>query len=125
MNQQLILATKTTPLINFNGDNHYFLVEGRSLPENTRQFYEPVLKWLESYSPEEGSSILIEFKFDYINSTSLIAIFSIVKSLKAHLKNGCSLKIIWFYEEDDEDLLAVGEDIANLSEMKFEYIESK
>ena len=123
MSNHLIEPTRSTPLIHFDTDKHYFLIEGRSLPENTRQFYEPAIAWISNYSPEDGASIVLEMKFTYINSSSLIAILSIVRKLKKHLDKGCTLKVNWFYEEEDEDLLSAGEDIANLSELEFDYIE--
>ena len=123
MNKFHIASGNRTPKIDFNAEDHSLLIEGRSLPENTRQFYEPAITWLEDYLPEDGASILLEMKFTYINSSSLIAILAIIRKLKMHLDRDCTLKINWFYEEDDEDLLSAGEDISNLADIEFEYIE--
>ena len=123
MSNHHIEPTRITPLINFDTDKHHFVISGRSLPENTRQFYEPPLAWISEYLPEDGASIVLEMKFTYINSSSLIAILSIVRKLKQHLDHGCTLKVNWIYEKDDEDLLLAGEDIANLAGVAFDYIE--
>ena len=35
---------------------------------------------------------------------------------------GIDLDIKWFYEEDDEDMLEVGEEMSRMSKLKFEYV---
>lgn len=112
-----------TPKIDFDSDLNYFLIEGRSLPENTQQFYESAISWIKNYKPKAGTTILLEMKFTYINSSSLIALLSIVLNLKKHTNRNCALNIKWFYEEDDEDLLLAGEDISNVADIEFEYLE--
>ena len=118
-----IESTSRTPKIDFDSDTHILLIEGRSLPENTQQFYESAISWINNYNPEAGTKILLEMKFTYLNSSSLIALLSIVLNLKKHTNRNCTLNIKWFYEEDDEDLLISGEDISHVAEIEFEYIE--
>ena len=43
--------------------------------------------------------------------------------MKLHCERGCTLKINWFYEKFDEDLLSIGEDMQQLSGVEFKYIE--
>jgi hypothetical protein len=37
---------------------------------------------------------------------------------------GIGLDIKWFYEEDDEDMLEVGQEMSRMSKLSFEYIKS-
>ena len=112
-----------TPKIDFDSDLHILLIKGRSLPENTQQFYESAIAWINNYKPEAGTTIVFEMNFTYLNSSSLIALLSIVLNLKKHTNRNCTLNIKWFYEEDDEDLLLAGEDISSIAEIEFEFIE--
>lgn len=123
MGKFYIESGSRTPKISFDSDTHYFLIEGKSLPENTQQFYESPISWIKNYKPEAGTTILLDMKFAYLNSSSLIALLSIVLNLKKHTNRNCTLNIKWFYEEDDEDLLLAGEDISDVAEIEFEYIE--
>jgi hypothetical protein len=45
--------------------------------------------------------------------------------MKLHCDGGCTLKINWFYEKYDDDLLSIGQDMQHLSGVEFKYIEVK
>ena len=118
-----IEATKSTPEISLDEKNHKMVLKGRSLPENTRQFYDQVKRWLNAYSPPEGTEISIDVSFTYVSSSSLIALLSIFKQLKTHSDRGCTLKVNWYYEKYDDDLQSIGEDMQHLSDVAFKFIE--
>lgn len=118
-----IEATKSTPEITLDLEENRMVFKGRSLPENTRQFYDPVKAWLNKYVPAEGAAITVDIDFTYVSSSSLIALLSMIKQLKLHLERGCSLKVNWHYEKYDDDMLSIGHDIQHLSDVHFEYIE--
>jgi len=118
-----IEATKSTPEVTLDLETNRLVLQGRSLPENTRQFYEQVKAWLNSYNPEEGSAITIDIKFTYVSSSSLIALLSLIEQMRLHTERGCTLKVNWYYEKYDDDLLSIGEDIQHLSSVDFEYFE--
>lgn len=118
-----IEATKSTPEVTLDLETNRLVLEGRSLPENTRQFYEQVKACLNSYNPAEGSAITIDVKFTYVSSSSLIALLSLIKQMRLHTERGCTLKVNWYYEKYDDDLLTIGEDIQHLSSVDFEYFE--
>ena len=62
------------------------------------------------------------FNFEYFNSTSAKYILDIFKSLNTLNSLGVELDIKWLYEEDDEDMLEVGEEMSRMSKLKFEYV---
>lgn len=118
-----ITPTKRTPEITLDETTNKLVFHGRSLPENTKQFYEQVKAKLNTYKPKKGASITIEVAFTYVSSSSLIALLSIFKQMKLHCDRGCTLKINWFYEQYDDDLLSIGHDMQQLSGVEFKYIE--
>ena len=118
-----IPATKRTPEITLDEVTNTMVFKGRSLPENTKQFYEQVKTKLNAYNPSEGTEISIDVAFTYVSSASLIALLSIFKQLKLHSERGCTLKINWFYEKYDDDLLSIGQDMQHLSGVEFKFIE--
>ena len=124
MSQYILVTTKSTPKIVFNADKNYLLIEGRSLPEDTKKFYKQVENWLRYFKPKNGAVITIEMKFSYVNTSSMIALIAIIKKLKAISENGCKLKINWFYEKYDDDMVSKGEDIAGIIKIvDFNFIE--
>jgi len=102
------------------------------IPENVRKFYLPILEWLESYTTgqenlkegERTPGLQCQFNFEYFNSTSAKYILDIFKSLNAISALGIELEIKWLYEEDDEDMLEVGQEMSRMSKLNFDYITS-
>ena len=49
MNSLRIYKEDTTPLLDFNIETMEFFMEGECRPENVLTYFEPILKWLDSY----------------------------------------------------------------------------
>lgn len=130
MEKLIIEATVNSPRIVLDPEEKKFEFSGESRPENVRNFYLPVLEWLEKYArkqsdldePERTPALDCLFDFEYFNSTSAKYILDIFKSLNTLHSLGINLDIKWFYEEDDEDMLEVGEEMSRMSKLKFEYV---
>ena len=65
-----ILASDTSPAINFDPKKGKFQIAGNSLPENSRGFYEPVVEWLDKYADSPNPETEIEFKMILLNTSS-------------------------------------------------------
>ncbi len=130
MEKLIIESTVNSPLIVLDPEEKKFEFSGESRPENVRNFYLPVLEWLEAFTtnqsglkePERASGLHCLFNFEYFNSTSAKYILDIFKSLNALHLLGIEMEIKWLYEEDDEDMLEVGEEMSRMSKLDFEYV---
>ena len=65
MKNIVIEPSLKTPTINFNGASGILEIEGRSIPENSVEFYRPVLEWLDIYSESPATSTQFIFKLEY------------------------------------------------------------
>ena len=132
MEKLIFEPTANSPRIILDPENRNFEFSGESRPENVRKFYLPILEWLEAYTTEQEKlrddertfGLLCQFNFEYFNSTSAKYILDIFKSLNAISALGIGLEIKWLYEEDDEDMLEVGQEMSRMSKLSFEYIKS-
>jgi hypothetical protein len=132
MEKLIIEPTGNSPRIVLDPENKLFEFSGESRPENVRKFYLPILEWLESYTKDQeklndadrATGLQCQFNFEYFNSTSAKYILDIFKSLNAISALGIDLEIKWLYEEDDEDMLEVGQEMSRMSKLTFEYIKS-
>jgi hypothetical protein len=132
MEKLIIEPTANSPRIVLDPETKNFEFSGESRPENVRKFYLPILEWLEAYTTEQEKSkdnertsgLLCQFNFEYFNSTSAKYILDIFKSLNAISALDIELEIKWLYEEDDEDMLEVGQEMSRMSKLPFEYIKS-
>ncbi len=118
-----IEGTTKTPAISFNADTGVIEIKGRSIPENSIEFYRPLVDWLEEYggSPKEQTTVNIQL--EYFNTSSSKCILDVFKKLESIKKQRNNVVINWYYEEDDEDMLEAGEDYESIIRIPFKMIE--
>ena len=130
MEKLVIDPTFNSPSVILDPEANQFDFSGESRPENVRKFYLPILEWLDSYAKEQSeksksdraSSLQVQFNFEYFNSTSAKYILDIFKALNVLYDLGMDILVKWLYEEDDEDMLEVGEEMSRMSKLDFEYV---
>ncbi len=118
--EPIILApTNSTPEIKFSIDGN-LLIKGRSLPEDTAKFYDPLHFWINNCSLED---ICITVCLDYMNSSSSQQISKFLQLARSNAKiKNCSVK--WYYEEGDEDNLDFGNEVMHLTDLPFQFFET-
>ena len=110
MNNLNIEETKYTPKIDLNFEKGTVSIVGKSYPENTFEFYEPVIKWLEEYFDEKAKeTTTINFEIIYFNSSSSKLFFDLFDLLEEKNESN-SIIINWIYDEENESALEAGED---------------
>ena len=130
MEKLIIEPTLNTPSVILDPEKNSFHFSGESRPEDVRNFYIPILEWLEKYATEqiaqngmeEKSDREFHFNFEYFNSTSAKYILDLFKILSKFQSEGINTSVFWHYEEDDEDMLEVGMEMSRMSRLPFEYV---
>jgi hypothetical protein len=118
-----ISGTSKTPDVSFNALSGKLEISGRSIPENSYQFYEPLLSWLDNYANTPQKSTQLTFRLDYFNTSSSMYILGILKKLeKLHIA-GHKAEVKWFYDADDEDMLQTGEDLKQIVRLPIAMVE--
>lgn len=123
MDSIFIDGTPKTPSINFDYDKGNLLLKGRSIPENSIEFYKPLVTWLETYSANPQSKTVCEIQLEYFNTSSSKCLLDLFKKMENMNKDGSEVVINWYYEEDDEDMLEAGEDYQSIINVPFKMIE--
>jgi len=113
--------SKRTPWIILEPGRIFIM--GRSIPENTSDFYRPVFDWISNYSQDYSEKTKIEFGFEYINTSSTKWIFSILKELSEMKELAINARVIWYYELGDEDMCELGFILRSLVECPFILVE--
>ncbi|PLX15789.1 MAG: hypothetical protein C0599_16215 [Salinivirgaceae bacterium] len=112
MNDNLHKApTQNTPEIDFNTETNRYIIKGKSIPEDANQFYTPYKDWLEKHFDKNVDESQFIFDLEYFNSSSTKIIFDILIILRESIKNGNEIKVIWKYDEDDEELYNSGNEL--------------
>ena len=123
MEELVIEGTPKTPTIKFNPNNGYLLVRGRSIPENSIEFYKPLVDALEAYNKSSKPQTKVDIQLEYFNTSSSKCILDVFKKLEAINSGSSEVTINWFYEEDDEDMLEAGEDYQAIISVPFKMVE--
>ncbi len=123
MNPIIIESTPKTPSVNFNAENGVLEIKGRSIPENSIEFYKPLVEWIEQYGISPQPKTIVNVQLEYFNTSSSKCILDVFKRLEAIVNNGHEVIINWHYEEDDEDMLEAGEDYQSIIKVPFKMIE--
>jgi hypothetical protein len=110
-------------MVHFDPEQGHIEIRGRSIPENSLEFYKELLDWLEEYGNDPRESTNVEVQLEYFNTSSSKCILDVFKALEGiHKKGKTEMVIHWYYEEDDEDMLEAGGDYEAIVTVPFEKI---
>lgn len=111
MNSFHMEATKFTPDILLDPEQRLIKLVGKSYPENTFDFYAPVLEWLQSYfSTSSEKKTTVEFEILYFNSSSSKLFFDMFDIIEDAHNSGHDIVINWIYDGENESAEEAGED---------------
>jgi hypothetical protein len=108
--EKLIMAeTKYTPAISLDPAGTISLV-GKSYPENTFEFYEPMMNWVREYFDGNAVDVTtVNLEITYFNSSSSKLFFDFFDLLEEASEDH-TIKINWIYDEENESAEEAGED---------------
>lgn len=119
MDTLFIEPTPNAPLVYFEPDGR-LLIEGRAIPENVSNLFEPLLLYL---SKLETEKVTFDFNLEYFNTAASKKILEMLKKLDGnpYVK---SCHVNWHYETDDDDSLDMVEIFRDcMTDMTFNIIE--
>jgi hypothetical protein len=112
----IIEGTQYTPKVHFAPDGKLSL-SGKSLPEDTATFFDPLQKWVRDFANED---VMFTVRLDYLNSSSAQQLSQLLVNIKDnHFVKKCTVE--WYYEADDEDCLDFGREMQDVTEFDFNF----
>ncbi|MEP7264821.1 MAG: DUF1987 domain-containing protein [Bacteroidota bacterium] len=118
METLIIQAGAKTPFISLN-DSGVIEIKGKSIPENSVEFYQPVFSWLDAYSQNPLSKTSVLVHLEYFNTSSSKCLLDIFRKLeKVHTGNN-GVSVLWLFETDDEDMQEAGDDYQSIVKIPF------
>ncbi len=120
MESYFLEANELSPEIILDPLQGKYSIIGRSIPSNHKLVYDGPVNWLNDNLPLLENPISLEIKLDYFNTSSHKRLVEIIILLsEAELDH----EIIWVYDEYDEDLQEIGNQLASLSGMNFNFVQ--
>ena len=121
MDRIQIDPTDKSPEVDFNPEEGKLMLKGRSLVEDSESFYLPLVEWIQKYIEDPKEGTVIDFKFEYFNTSCSKWLITITKELKVLYEKDPSTQINWYYEDDD--VLEYGEVICDLVDIPINMID--
>jgi len=122
MERLYLEPTLTTPKVIFDRDSGEFTIQGKSLPEDVKSFYAPLIAWLDDYAKNPNKISIFEFDFEYFNTASSKMILILMNRIKELFKKGNDVQIVWKFPQHDAELEEAGEELAELISVPFKLV---
>jgi hypothetical protein len=123
MENLILEGSAKTPTVKFDAANGVLELKGRSIPENSIEFYKPLNDWIDAYGGSPKPNTIVEIKLEYFNTSSSKCILDLFKQLEKLNSGNTEVKANWYFEEDDEDMEEAGEDYQAIIDLPFKMIE--
>ncbi len=119
----IIEESELSPGVNFDASTDSLSVSGRSLPEDSRTFYKPIIDWLSEYVAAKEGKVNLEIHLSYFNSSSAKQLLKMLYILEDQFDAGKEVEVNWVYDKNDVMILERGEELAQLVEIPFQFNE--
>jgi hypothetical protein len=117
-----IEATSVSPEVDFHIEKRRFLIKGRSMPENTEKFYNPINNWLRENLQFQFVKASIDIHLDYYNTGSFIRLMALFNLLEELNQKDNEFIVRWICEGDDEDNISDGQSFKDVVKVPFEIV---
>jgi hypothetical protein len=99
------------PEIHFDPDANTLSIKGESYPENAREFYKPVMSWINTYLEQiDKQAVTLDIELKYFNSSSAKILMNLFDALEQAAGRGKNITINWRYHKKNLNALEYGED---------------
>ncbi len=95
-----ITETFRTPEVDFDVETGNFLISGRSIPENPKEFYKSIFDYLAEYFRHPAHKTILTIRFDYFNSASARVLYELLKRFDVFYSHGNHFLLRWVMEEE-------------------------
>lgn len=103
-------ASKSTPEILFDPISGVLRMAGESYPENSFEFYAPVISWLARFLAVHNGPVTLDINFSYLNTGSTKCMMDILDILEENHVSGRSVQILWHCDAENDRAIETAEE---------------
>lgn len=105
-----IEKTQSTPAVETDSRRGVISLSGDAYPENSFEFFSPILHWTENRLAQQGQDLTLELKLVYLNTSSVKAMMDLFDMLEDAHQNGKSVRVDWYYDPRNERVVEMVEE---------------
>ena len=113
-----IKMTSCSPAIRFEPESATLFIAGESYPENSFEFYEPVMDWLQD-NMDGLASLNLDINVNYMNSSSTKCMLDLLDLMEEAAQAGKPVSARWRYDPDNSRAMELAEEF--LDEVSFPF----
>ena len=120
MDHLVITQTEQTPHVSFLS-NGIMEISGKSIDQDSLAFWQPVISWVKLYAAKPATRTCLNLFIESLDTSSSSALVEVLYLLKDLSKEGHAVHVHWNYEENDLDMLELGKDMEQLTQIVFTF----
>ncbi|WP_445396642.1 biofilm regulation phosphoprotein SiaC [Zobellella sp. An-6] len=117
-----ITGTQSTPDILCNPDTGVVAMGGDSYPENSFEFFNELIEWVEQFLEQTERPLRLELRLIYMNTSSVKAMMDIFDLLEAAFGRGRQVMVQWCYDPDNERVAELAEEFREDCSFPFDIV---
>lgn len=122
MNPYFAEPSKSTPAVHFDASSGLLRLSGESYPENSFEFYAPLLAWAQEFLDTVSRPVRLDLHLSYINTGTVKCLLDLFDLLEDAGKDGHDVRILWHYDPANERALEMGNELGEDITIPFELV---
>ena len=124
MNNLVIVKTGNSPAVQADWATGLLAMQGDSYPENSFEFFQPLIDWVEAYlSRSPAQPLQLELELAYLNTSSIRALMDILDLLEtAWTRDQTQVGVRWSYDSANERVGDLAREFAEDWNFPFEVV---
>jgi hypothetical protein len=117
-----IPATLSSPQVQGDEAQGLLCLSGESYPENTFDFFAPILAWVADFLARDNRAFNLELRLTYLNTSSIKCLMDILDDLEEAFSKGRSVTVRWFYDAENDRAQDLAEEFKEDLTLPFEIL---
>jgi hypothetical protein len=117
-----ISATQSSPAVTTCWADGVMEMRGDSYPENSFEFFTPLLQWVQEYLDESEKPLRLNLHLLYLNTSSVKAMMDVFDLLEAAHDQGRNVSVCWYYESENARIAELAEEFKEDCTFHFEIV---
>ena len=110
MDSLFLQETKSSPAIKFNSETGVLEISGESYPENSYEFYKPLIVWIARFCAHFPGPIVLNCRVSYLNTGSTKSMMDIFDILEDRFRQGGKVQVQWFCDSENDRAIETAEE---------------